>query len=65
MKEIEVKVLNVDKQKIEEILSQLGAKKIFDDQITTYFFDFEDDRIAQSKKRSEAKKRRQKVGFDI
>ncbi len=40
MKEIEVKVLNVDKQKIEEILTQLGAKQTFDDEITTYFFDF-------------------------
>ncbi len=49
MKEIEVKVLNVDKQKIEEILTQLGAKQIFDDEITTYFFDFEDSSIANAK----------------
>lgn len=49
MTEIEVKVLNVDKQKIEKILSQLGAKKIFDDEITTYFFDFEDSSIVKAK----------------
>lgn len=49
MKEIEVKVLNVEKQKIEEILSHLGAKQIFDDKITTYFFDFEDSRIVKAK----------------
>src|SRR5665647_1176936 len=49
MKEIEVKVLNVDKQKIEEILTQLGAKQTFDDEITTYFFDFENGSIANAK----------------
>ena len=49
MKEIEVKVLNVDKQKIEEKLSLLRARKIFEDQIITYFFDFEDDRIVKAK----------------
>jgi predicted adenylyl cyclase CyaB len=49
MKEIEVKVLNVNKQKIEEILAQLGAKQTFDDEITTYFFDFENGSIANAK----------------
>jgi adenylate cyclase, class 2 len=49
MKEVEVKVLNVDKQKIEEILTQLGAKQTFDDEIITYFFDFENSSIANAK----------------
>jgi adenylate cyclase class 2 len=49
MKEIEVKVLNVNKQNIEERLSILGAKKIFDDEIITYFFDFEDGSIVKAK----------------
>jgi predicted adenylyl cyclase CyaB len=49
MKEIEVKVLNVDKQKIEEILSKLGAKQTFDDEIATYFFDFEDNSIVKAR----------------
>jgi predicted adenylyl cyclase CyaB len=49
MKEIEVKVLNVNKQKIGEILTQLGARQTFDDEITTYFFDFENGSIANAK----------------
>ena len=49
MEEIEVKILNVNKQKIEEILIQLGAKQTFDDEITTYFFDFENGSIANTK----------------
>ncbi len=49
MKEIEVKFLNVGKQKIEDILTQLGAKQTFDDEITTYFYDFENRSIAKAK----------------
>ena len=47
MKEIEVKILNVDKQKIGEIL--LGAKQTFDDEITTFFFDFKNGSIVNAK----------------
>jgi predicted adenylyl cyclase CyaB len=49
MKEIEVKILNVNKQKIGEILTQLGAKQTFDDDIITYFLDFENGSIANTK----------------
>jgi adenylate cyclase class 2 len=49
MKEIEVKVLGVVKQKIEETLTQLGAKQIFDDEVTTYLFDFENGSITNAK----------------
>jgi adenylate cyclase class IV len=49
MKEIEVKVLNVDKQEIEERLSELGAKQIFDGEIKTCFFDFKDCSIVKAK----------------
>ena len=49
MKEIEVKILNVAKQKIEETLTQLGAKQTFNDTITTFFFDFENGSIANAK----------------
>jgi adenylate cyclase, class 2 len=49
MKEIEVKVLNVNKQKIEETLTQLGAKQTFDDEIITYFFDFQNSGIVNAK----------------
>ena len=49
MKEIEVKVLNVDKKKITEMLSRLGAVRTFDGEIKTTFFDFEDRRISKAK----------------
>jgi adenylate cyclase, class 2 len=49
MKEIEVKILEVNRVKVEEALSSLGAKKIFDGDIQTLFFDFKDGRIINSK----------------
>ncbi len=49
MKEIEVKILEVNRLKIEETLLKLGAKKIFDKDILTLFFDFEDKRIVKAK----------------
>jgi adenylate cyclase class 2 len=45
MKEIEVKVLEINRAECEKTLSKLGAKKIFDDEILTIFFDFADGRI--------------------
>lgn len=49
MKETEVKVLNVDKKKTIEIISRFGAEKIFEGEIKTTFFDFEDARISKAK----------------
>jgi len=49
MKETEIKILNINKNKITQTLSNLGAKKIFDDEVTTIFFDFSDSRIANAK----------------
>ena len=49
MKEIEVKILEVNRQKIEETLARLGAKKIFDGDIQTLFFDFKDGTIIKAK----------------
>lgn len=40
MKEVEVKILEVDKEKIEKKLIELGAKKVFDGISESYFFDF-------------------------
>lgn len=39
MKEIEVKILEIDKKKIELKLKKLGAKKIFSGKLVSYFFD--------------------------
>jgi adenylate cyclase class 2 len=49
MKEIEVKILEIDRKKVEETLISLGAKKILDSDIQTIFFDFLDDKIVKAK----------------
>jgi predicted adenylyl cyclase CyaB len=49
MKETEVKILNVDKTKIMKMLSRFGAEQIFNGEIVTKFFDFEDGRIKKAK----------------
>ena len=49
MKELEVKILEVNRIKIEEILTNLGAKKIFNGDIQTLFFDFKDCTIIKAK----------------
>ena len=49
MKELEVKILEVNRKKIEYILTGLGAKKIFDSDIQTLFFDFKDGSIMKAK----------------
>jgi len=48
MKEIEVKILNINKQKVEESLQILGAKKVFDGEMFAYFYDFKDGSITKS-----------------
>src|SRR5208337_370186 len=49
MKEIEVKIIEIDRKKVEETLTRLGAQKIFDGNIETLFFDFKDGRIINAK----------------
>jgi len=49
MKELEVKILEVNRVKIEETLASLGAKKVFDGDIQTLFFDFKDASISKAK----------------
>jgi len=49
MKEIEVKILEIDRKVIEKELIGLGAKKIFDGEIQTIFFDFQDSRIIKAR----------------
>jgi predicted adenylyl cyclase CyaB len=49
MKEVEVKILEVDRRKIETKLTGLGAKRIFDGGVQTLFLDFEDGRIVKEK----------------
>ena len=49
MQETEVKILEIDRKKIEGNLADLGAKKIFDGEIQTVFFDFKDGSIVKAK----------------
>lgn len=45
MDEIEVKIIDINRKEIEEKLASLGAKKIFDDILYAFIFDFEDNRF--------------------
>ena len=49
MKELEVKILGVNGHRIEQILANLGAKRVFAGDIETLFFDFKDGAIAKAK----------------
>jgi predicted adenylyl cyclase CyaB len=49
MKELEVKILEVNKSRIEEILANLGAKRVFEGEIETLFLDFKDGSIFKAK----------------
>jgi len=49
MEEIEVKILGIDRKKIEEKLTAMGAKKVLDSDIHTILFDFQDSRIVKAK----------------
>ena len=48
MKEIEIKILEVDKKKLSKRLLSLGAKKVFDGQLLSLFFDYKDGRLKDS-----------------
>lgn len=49
MEEIETKILDVDRKKIEGALAALDAKKTFDGAIHAFFYDLPDDSIRQAK----------------
>jgi len=49
MKEIEIKIIEIDRKKVEGSLANLGATKTFDGDVETWFFDFQGDTIARAK----------------
>jgi predicted adenylyl cyclase CyaB len=49
MEEIEVKILEVNRAEVEKTLANLGAKKVFDGDIETLFFDFKKGTIIKQK----------------
>jgi predicted adenylyl cyclase CyaB len=49
MKEIEVKIIEIDRKKVEDDLATLSATKTFDGNVETLFFDFQDNTITRAK----------------
>lgn len=48
MKEIEVKILEIDEEEVKKRLLDLGAEKTFEGEIEVYRIDFDDDRLDKS-----------------
>ena len=48
MEEIEIKILGINRSDTEKRLISLGAKKVFDDIMHAFYFDFPDNAIRQS-----------------
>lgn len=61
MKEIEVKILEVNRTTVEENLASFGAKKIFDGNIQTLFFDFKEGTIVKQKNVLRLRKDQEKI----
>ncbi len=61
MEETEVKILEVNRKKIEQTLTGLCAEKVFDGDIETLFFDFKDSRIIKAKDVLRVRKEQDKV----
>jgi predicted adenylyl cyclase CyaB len=49
MKEIEIKIIEIDRTKVEANLAALGASKTFDGDVRTWFFDFQNGTIMQAR----------------
>lgn len=65
MEEIEVKILNIDRQNVEEKLKSLGAKKVFEGVVDTHFFDFENKKLGKKGVLARVRKMGDKVYFTV
>ena len=65
MKEIEVKILDIDRKNVEDKIISLGAKKRFDGEMFSIFFDFKDKSLSNAKNMLRLRKEgsRLTVGF--
>ena len=61
MEEIEVKILEVNRTTLERKLAELGAKKVFDGNIQTFFFDFKEGTIINKKNVLRLRKEQDKI----
>jgi predicted adenylyl cyclase CyaB len=65
MKELEIKILEVQRDRIKTILANLGAKKVFEGEIETVFFDFRDGAIIKAKNVLRLRKEKDKTGLTL
>ena len=49
MQEIEVKILEINRSTVEAALVKMGAEKVFDGEMETFFYDFKDHSIVKAK----------------
>jgi len=49
MKEIEIKIIEIDRKRVQDDLATLGATKTFDGDVETWFFDFHGDTIMRAR----------------
>jgi predicted adenylyl cyclase CyaB len=61
MEEIEVKILKVNRTLIEKTLILLGAKKVFDGEVETIFYDFREGTIIKQKNVLRLRKEQNKI----
>jgi len=63
MTEIEVKILEINREEVEKKLLELGAKKTFEGELYALMFDFEGDPLIREKKTLRLRKEGEKVVF--
>ena len=61
MKEIEVKILEINVEKTEKKLKEMGAEKVFDGKLINIYFDFPDKRLEKEGKVLRLRKKDDKV----
>ena len=49
MKEIEIKIIEIDRKRVEDDLATIGAAKTFDGDVETWLFDFHDGAITRAR----------------
>jgi adenylate cyclase class 2 len=49
VQEIEAKILEINREKVESSLIRMGARKVFDGETETFFYDFKDGSIIKSR----------------
>lgn len=65
MKEIEVKILEIDKGKVLKKINELGAKKVFEGELVAVFYDFADSRLTKEGKRLRVRQKASRVEMTL